>query len=183
MDALERCSTSSATQSDNGKRRSRDPAYAQYNAAAPLSAARATRRHAQCYAGPQADAIGRQCAQGSLHTRTTVRFRRRLAGPHRKACQASGGIADAAIADAGLARAVADHKSVFFAEKNRHGEVVDYHAAVAGGLQLVPADDALEKLAADYQQMVDDGLFLDDAEPFEALLDRCRVIQAKANAI
>jgi hypothetical protein len=30
----------------------------------------------------------------------------------------------------------------------------------------------LAKLAADYQQMVDDGLFLDDAEPFEALLDQ-----------
>jgi hypothetical protein len=40
----------------------------------------------------------------------------------------------------------------------------------------------LAKLAADYQQMVDDGLFFDDAEPFEALLDRCRAIQAKANA-
>jgi hypothetical protein len=50
-------------------------------------------------------------------------------------------------------------------------------------LQLVPDDDALAKLAADYQQMVDDGLFLDDAEPFEALLDQCRAIQAKANAI
>ena len=33
------------------------------------------------------------------------------------------GSADAAIADSGLARAVADHKSVFFAEKNAHGEV------------------------------------------------------------
>ena len=44
-------------------------------------------------------------------------------------------------------------------------------------------DDALSKLAADYQHMVDDGLFLDDAEPFEALLDQCRSIQAKANAI
>jgi len=39
------------------------------------------------------------------------------------------------------------------------------------------------KLAADYQQMVDDDLFLDEAEPLEELLDRCRSIQAKANAI
>ena len=31
---------------------------------------------------------------------------------------------------------LADHKSVFFAEKNPHGEVIDYYAAVAGGLQL-----------------------------------------------
>ena len=77
---------------------------------------------------------------------------------------------------------MADHKSVFFAEKNVHGEFIDYHAAVAGRLQLVPNDGALVKLAADYQHMVDDGLFLDDAEPFDALLERCRVIQQKANA-
>ena len=92
------------------------------------------------------------------------------------------GFADAAIADKTLARAVAEHKSVFFAEKNTHGDVIDYHAAVAGELQLVPDDDALAKLTADYQHMVDDGLFLDDAEPFEDLLERCRVIQQKANA-
>ena len=93
------------------------------------------------------------------------------------------GFADAAIGDKELAQAVADHKSVFFAEKNAYGEFIDYHAAVAGELQLVPAEDALEKLAADYQQMVDDGLLLDEAEAFEALLDKCRAILAKANAI
>jgi len=91
------------------------------------------------------------------------------------------GFAEAAIADKALAHAVADHKSAFFAEKNAFGDVIDYHAAVSGGLQLVPADDALAKLAADYQHMVDDGLFLDDVEPIEALLDRCRAIQEKAN--
>ncbi len=126
----------------------------------------------------KATAIHVFCAQGAF--RGGDRFARHW---HDVTRLDAAGFADAAIADSGLARAVADHKSVFFAEKDRHGEVVDYHAAVAGGLQLVPDDDALEKLAADYQQMVDDGLFLDDAEPFEALLDRCRVIQAKANAI
>lgn len=92
------------------------------------------------------------------------------------------GYADAAIADTALARAVADHKSVFFAEKNTQGDVVDYHLAVSGGLQLVPDDGALAKLAADYQHMIDDGLLLDDAEPFESLLERCKAIQQKANA-
>jgi hypothetical protein len=91
------------------------------------------------------------------------------------------GFADAAIADAALARAVADQKSVFFAEKNSRGDVIDYHAAVSGSLQLVPDDQALATLAGDYQQMVDDGLLLDEPEPFEALLDRCRAIQEKAN--
>jgi hypothetical protein len=91
------------------------------------------------------------------------------------------GFADAAIADKALARAVAEHKAVFFAEKNTHGEVIDYHAAIGGALQLVPNDGALAKLAVDYQHMVDDGLFLDDAEPFDTLLERCRAIQQKAN--
>jgi hypothetical protein len=94
----------------------------------------------------------------------------------------SAGFVDAAIVDTVLAGAVADHKSMFFAEKDTHGDSIDYHAAVAGKLQLIPDDDALAKLAADYQHMIDDGLFLDDAEPFDALLERCRVIQQKANA-
>jgi len=126
----------------------------------------------------KATAIHVYCAQGAF--RGGDRFARHW---HDVTRLDAAGFADTAIADSRLARAVADHKSVFFAEKNQHGEVVDYHAAIAGGLQLVPDDDALAKLAADYQQMVDDGLFLDEAEPFEALLDRCRVIQAKANAI
>jgi len=93
------------------------------------------------------------------------------------------GFVKTAIADKTLARAVADHKSMFFAEKNPQGEVIDYHAAVSGGLQLIPDDDALAKLAADYQHMVDDGLFLDDVEPFKGLMERCRAVQHKANAI
>lgn len=118
------------------------------------------------------------CAQGEF--RGGDRFARHW---HDVTRLDAAGFADAAIADKALAHAVAEHKSVFFAEKNAHGEVIDYHAAVAGGLQLVPDDGALAKLAADYQYMVDDGLFLDDAEPFEVLMERCRAIQQKANAI
>ena len=91
------------------------------------------------------------------------------------------GYADQAIADKALARAVAEHKSVFFAEKNTRGDVIDYHAAVTGELTLVPSDRALTKLAADYQNMVNDGLFLDAAEPFDLLLERCRLTAKKAN--
>ncbi|WP_297505725.1 nucleotidyl transferase AbiEii/AbiGii toxin family protein [Ferrovum sp.] len=125
----------------------------------------------------KATAIHVFCAQGEF--RGGDRFARHW---HDVTRLDATGFADAAIADKALARAVAEHKSVFFAEKNTLGEVIDYHAAVAGELQLVPADDALAKLAADYQHMVDDGLFLDDAEPFDALLERCRAIQQKANA-
>jgi hypothetical protein len=117
------------------------------------------------------------CAQGEF--RGGDRFARHW---HDVTRLDTAGFADAAIADKALARAVADHKAVFFAEKNTHGEVIDYHAAVAGALQLVPEDGALAKLAVDYRHMVDDGLFLDDAEPFDALLERCNAIQQKANA-
>jgi hypothetical protein len=93
------------------------------------------------------------------------------------------GFADLALADTSLAKAVADHKTVFFAEKDLEGGLVDYHAAIAGGLRLVPEDIALAKLAADYQHMVDDGLFLDEVESFDTLLRHCQAIQDKANAV
>lgn len=125
----------------------------------------------------KATAIHVYCAQGAF--RGGDRFARHW---HDLTRMDTAGFADAAIADSGLARAVADHKSIFFPEKNMNGKPIDYHAAVAGGLQLVPDDKALKTLAADYKQMVDDGLLLDDAEPFEVLLERCRTIQGKANA-
>lgn len=125
----------------------------------------------------KATAIHVYCDQGAFRGRD--RFARHW---HDVTRLDASGFADAAIADNALAQAVADHKSMFFAEKNTRGDIIDYHAAIAGGLRLVPGDEALEKLAADYQHMVDDGLFLDDVEPFAALLERCRVIQQKANA-
>jgi hypothetical protein len=125
----------------------------------------------------KATAIHVFCAQGEF--RGGDRFARHW---HDVTRLDAAGFADAAISDKALARAVADHKAVFFAEKNTHGEVIDYHAAIGGALQLVPNDGALAKLAIDYQHMIDDGLFLDDAEPFDTLLERCRAIQQKANA-
>jgi hypothetical protein len=124
----------------------------------------------------KATAIHVFCAQGEF--RGGDRFARHW---HDVTRLDAAGFADAAIADKALARAVAEHKAVFFAEKNTHGEVIDYHAAIGGALQLVPNDGALAKLAVDYQHMVDDGLFLDDVEPFDTLLERCRAIQRKAN--
>jgi hypothetical protein len=124
----------------------------------------------------KATAIHVFCAQGEF--RGGDRFARHW---HDVTRLDASGFADKAIADKALAQAVADHKSMFFAEKSPQGDVIDYHAAVSGELRLVPDDDALAKLAADYQHMVDDGLFLDDAEPFETLLNKCRAIQKNAN--
>ncbi|WP_026615969.1 nucleotidyl transferase AbiEii/AbiGii toxin family protein [Ensifer aridi] len=91
------------------------------------------------------------------------------------------GIATAALSDHDLAGAVARHKSMFFAEKAADGEAIDYEAAVGGKLQLAPTGEARVALAADYARMVEDGLLLEDAEPFEALVERCADIAKRAN--
>lgn len=124
----------------------------------------------------KATAIHVYCAQGEF--RGGERFARHwhdLSRLHRA------GFAKAAIDDKDLAKAVAEHKTAFFPEKDSQDTVIDYHAAMSGALCLVPSDAALEKLAADYAHMVADGLLLDDAEPFSALLDQCKAIQDLAN--
>lgn len=91
------------------------------------------------------------------------------------------GITTAALDDRDLANAVARHKSMFFAEKAADGEAIDYEVAVSGKLQLAPAGEARAALATDYARMVEDGLLLEDAEPFEVLIERCADIAERAN--
>ena len=91
------------------------------------------------------------------------------------------GLAETAFADRELANAVARHKAMFFAEKAADRSPIDYAAAVNGGLQLVPDGEASKALEDDYARMVEDGLLLEDAEPFEALMARCADIAVRAN--
>jgi len=124
----------------------------------------------------KATAIHVFCAQGSY--RGGTRFARHW---HDIARLDATGFVDAAIADRALGSAVAAHKSIFFSEKNRDGKLIDYHAAIAGELQLVPENETLAILAADYQHMIDDGLLMDGTETFELLMQRCEIIQQKTN--
>lgn len=123
----------------------------------------------------KATAIHVFCAQGRARGE---RFSRHW---HDVAALDDAGIATAALADRELAQAVARHKSVFFAEKDANRQTIDYHGAVAGGLTLVPEDGALSALDADYAAMAADGLLLEEAQPFEDLMDRCRDLEARAN--
>jgi hypothetical protein len=91
------------------------------------------------------------------------------------------GITTAAFANRDLANAVARHKTMFFAEKAADRSKIDYAAAVNGGLRLVPTGDGAKVLAEDYARMVDDGLLLEEAEPFETLMERCAEITTRAN--
>lgn len=124
----------------------------------------------------KATAIHVFCAQGEF--RGGERFSRHW---HDIVRLDQAGFAAAAIADRQLARAVARHKAVFFAESDSQGSVIDYGAAVGGALHLVPDGGALAALSTDYARMVDDGLLLDEAEPFEKLLNECHAIQDRAN--
>lgn len=92
------------------------------------------------------------------------------------------GFAASAFAVRDLANAVARHKTMFFAEKASDRTPIDYAAAVNGGLRLVPVGDGLKALEEDYARMVDDGLLLEDAEPFEALMECCAGNAVRANS-
>ena len=91
------------------------------------------------------------------------------------------GFGDAAIADRDLANAVAKHKGMFFAEKAADRAPIDYSDAVNGSLCLVPRGEALAALKDDYGQMIEDGLLLDDAEPFDTLMEKCARVAERAN--
>ena len=118
------------------------------------------------------------------------------------------GIAATALSDRALALSVARHKrpraavltrnsrlrsqllppadvpckAMFFVENDAHGSRIDYEAAVSGGLQVVPSGAAHSVLADDYARILADGMLLDESEPFDALMERCAAIEARANA-
>ena len=50
------------------------------------------------------------------------------------------------------------------------------------GERLVPEGGVALALGDDYARMLEDGLLLDDAEPFTALMERCADIMARATA-
>jgi hypothetical protein len=90
--------------------------------------------------------------------------------------------AEAALDDRALANEVAEFKARFFRARDSGGNPIDYTAAVSGDLQLVPDADALKTLEADYKKMIEDGVLLDDAEPFGDLIEDCSDLERRANA-
>ena len=124
----------------------------------------------------KATAIHVFCLQGRF--RSAERFARHW---HDIVRLDEAGHVDRALADRAVASAVARHKAVFFAEKDEGGEIIDYEAAITGGLHLAPEKIARDVLAEDYRRMVEDGLLFEEAEPFAVLLDRCKQIEDRAN--
>jgi hypothetical protein len=93
------------------------------------------------------------------------------------------GHVDSALKATDIAQHVATHKSWFFPAKDAKGNAVDYQSAVGGGVILVPRGKTLDTLASDYARMIEDGLFLGEPESFDWVIERCREIETKANAI
>ncbi len=87
----------------------------------------------------------------------------------------------AAANDLELARSVAVHKSMFFAEKDADGAKIDYFQAISGGLRLVPEGASLNALANDYAAMLDDGLLAFEQPTFASVLASCTAIQDSIN--
>lgn len=94
-----------------------------------------------------------------------------------------GGYADKALADRALALSVARHKAIFFRERDVAGNWIDYVAAVSGDLQLIPESPLFDILAEDYDQMQQAGMFLENTDTFEDVVNRCAAIAARANAL
>ncbi len=88
---------------------------------------------------------------------------------------------DTAVDDRAIAHAVAEHKSYFFRANNQKGEVIDYFAAVNGGLRIVPEGEAYKALAADYGKMLEDQVMVGDALPFDELMQVCGQLEKIAN--
>lgn len=87
----------------------------------------------------------------------------------------------AACADPDLAKAVAEHKSMFFVEKDATGSRIDYFAATSGQLQLIPTGESHAALEQDYAAMLEDGLLALHQPSFAEIIDQCRLIQDEAN--
>lgn len=89
----------------------------------------------------------------------------------------------AVVEDRVVARAVAEHKSYFFTEKDAEGKTIDYFAAVEGALHIEPLGTAREALAIDYAKMLEDQVMLGNALPFDDLMQACSEVAAQANHV
>lgn len=85
------------------------------------------------------------------------------------------------IDDLETANAVAQHKSLFFIEKDIDGAKIDYLAAVSGKLSLVPEGNAHSSLENDYAKMIEDGVLINTTISFKDLMEICSQAQHQIN--
>lgn len=115
------------------------------------------------------------CAQGRIRSERYARHWHDLVAISRSAYFAD------AITDRAVAKAVAEHKSFFFMEKDSNGNIIDYHAAVNGRINIVPAAEARAALAQDYEAMRADEIMIGAGLAFDDLMRACGEIEAQVN--
>ena len=115
------------------------------------------------------------CSQGRIRSERYARHWHDLAAVGRSRYFAG------AVADRAVAGAVAQHKSLFFIEKDGTGGVIDYMPAVTGHLKIVPEGNARAALAEDYADMLADQVMLGQALAFHQLMQACSEVEAQAN--
>lgn len=97
------------------------------------------------------------------------------------AAMVNSGHAQSAMNDLELARAVAEHKAMFFAEKDARKNPIDYKAAVGSEIQIIPEGTALQALESDYAAMLEDGLLSTHQPSFEEVMSICKRLQDQMN--
>ncbi len=123
----------------------------------------------------KATAVHVYCAQGRIRGERYARHWHDLVAIARSA------YFDEVVSDRAVATMVAQHKSIFFIEKNTDGAVIDYTKAAQGQLRLVPKERARKALADDYAAMLDDAILLGDPAPFDQLMQACADIEGRIN--
>jgi len=88
---------------------------------------------------------------------------------------------ESAVADRELGKKVAEHKSMFFPEKDVADIKVDYLRAVTDEIRLIPTGESLAALEGDYSAMLEDGLLALHQPDFSELIENCRAIEARIN--
>lgn len=84
--------------------------------------------------------------------------------------------------DKEIAKKVAVHKSLFFAEKDKGGTFVDYNTAVNGNIRIIPDGSALKELRDDYIMMQDSQIVREGAPSFDEILESCAAMERELNS-
>jgi hypothetical protein len=82
----------------------------------------------------------------------------------------------AALANRDLLADVVKHKKVFY-----NTSYANYDACLARQLRLLPNEAALTALRADFQRMIDAGMFIGEAPAFDGIVERLRALEARIN--
>lgn len=81
-----------------------------------------------------------------------------------------------ALTNRDLLADVVKHKKVFY-----NTSYANYDACLAGQLRLLPDKAVLAALSADFQRMIDAGMFIGDAPAFDVIIERLRALEATIN--